>query len=123
MVRGRVAEAGHDHRVVRPAQRLVEAGGQPGLAAQRPGDPDRPGQVAGDRRGLRDHGEVGVAEDLVPATRDRLLRGRGQAERDVHDPFAPSRPGRPGQVEGAGPVVQQRGVVGRSTSARAALPS
>ena len=41
--------------------------------------PDRPGQVRGDRRRLRDHRERGVAEHLVPAARRGVGHGRDHA--------------------------------------------
>ena len=50
-----------------------------------------------------------MAEHLVPAAGDRLV-GRGRhAEEDVRDAVVPHL-ARPGEVEGAGPVVEERGV-------------
>ena len=114
VVRRRVPEAGHDEGVVRPAQRRPQPGGQPLLAADRPGDAQRAGQVAGDRRRLRDHREVRVSEDLVPAARDGLVPGGGEAEGHVEDAGARSPAGLPAarEVEAAGAVVQQGGVGG-----------
>ena len=101
-------------------------GPQPGGPAQRERQPDRPRQVRGDGRGLRDDVQVGVAEDLVPAAGDRLGRRRGQAEQHVaaRRPWAAAACGRADQVEGArtgsaaGP-----GRPGRRAAASAALPS
>ena len=100
-------------RVVGPVQRRTAAGRQRRLPTDRPGHPERAGQMTGDRRGLRDHPVLDVAEDLVPATGDRLVDAGGQATGDVQHPVGqPAAATRPAQVEPAGAVVQQRRVVG-----------
>ena len=90
----------------------------PGQAARdaelaRPVDRDRDAdgarQVGGDRRGLRDDGQLVMAEDLVPAAGDRLVDRGGDALHHVGNAVAAGLPG-PGEVEGAGAVVEQRGI-------------
>ena len=97
---------------------------QPGRPAQGQGQAHGPGQVRGDRRGLRDHVQPRMAEHLVPPARDRLLHRGHQAEQHVPD-TVPGRRRllRPGQVERARPVVQQRrvGEPQRGRDARVAL--
>ena len=78
-------------------------------AVDRERDADRAREVRRDRRGLRDDRELVVAEHLVAAARDRLVRGGGDAEQDVHDPVAAGLRGTR-EVEAARAVVQQRRV-------------
>ena len=98
-----VAERGHRHRVARPRA------GHPQLRrpadAQR--DAERAGQVRGDRRRLRDDGQLGPAEHLVPPAGDRLVRGRRHSEQHVTDWVDAGHLTGAGAVEPAGPVVQQ----------------
>jgi hypothetical protein len=94
-----MASAGHGGRD-------AQLGGPP----DRERDPDRPRQVRGDRGRLRDDGQVVVPEDLVPAARDRLVAGADQPEQDVPQRLRTGHLRGPGQVEGAGAVVQQRGI-------------
>ena len=101
-----VAEAGHGDGVDRPPRRQPEAGG----AADGERHAHRPRQVGGDRRGLRDDGQRGVAEDLVAAAGDRLVDRRQQAEEHVVDAVVARHLAGSGQVEAAGAVVQQRRV-------------
>ncbi len=101
-----VAEVADDHSVGGPGAGDAEPLGP--LDCE--GRPDRAWQVGGDRRGLRDHGKVGMAEDLMAAARDRLL-GRGDdAKQHVAQGLLSGHLPGPLQVEGAGAVVQQRGV-------------
>ena len=104
VVQGRVAEAGGHDRIRGPLRGPAEPGGP----VQGEGQAESAGQVRGDRRGLRDDVQQGMAEHLVAAARDGLVRRGDQAEQDVRDPV-PGRRGllAPGQVEGARAVVQQ----------------
>ena len=102
-----VTEAGHHHGVVGPRRAQAEAS----TASEREGQAEGSRQVGGDRRGLRDDVEGRVAEDLVPAARDRVVGARHQAEQHVGHGVDPHL-GRPGAVERARPIVQQ-GRVGR----------
>ena len=81
VVRGRVAEAAEDDRVIGPW------GLDTGVAAQIEGvgEADCPGQVGGDGGGLGDDVQPAVTEDLVPPAGHRVARRRGQAEQDVAD--------------------------------------
>ena len=108
-----IAEAADRDRVARPGR------GQPELARPlgRDRDPDRARQVAADGRGLRDHGQVGVTEDLVPATGDRLVGRTNEAQQDIADAVVAGHLLRAGEVEAAGSVVQQRRI-GRSQCGR-----
>ena len=77
--------------------------------SEREGQAERSRQVGGDGRGLRDDVEGRVAEDLVPTARDRVVGDGHQAQQHVGhrvDPYL----GRPGAVERARPIVQQRRV-------------
>ena len=105
VVERRVAERAHDDRVERPGALRRRAP----RALDREGDPHGARKVRGDRRRLRDDGEVGVAEDLVPPAGDRLLGGRRHAEEDVPDAVPPGLR-RPREVEAARPVVEERRV-------------
>ena len=100
-----VAERADDHRVERPGALDAELPG----ALDREGGPHGTRKVRGDGRGLRDHGEVRVAEDLVAPAGDRLVGRRGHAEEDVPHPVPPGLR-RPREVEPAGPVVEERRV-------------
>ncbi len=81
VVHRRVAEACDDQRVLRPrrlaAQRFRQSQGE--------AEPDRARQVRGDRRRLRDDVQPRVAEHLVPAARDRVGRGAGEAAQRLAD--------------------------------------
>ncbi len=110
----RVAEAGHHHGVLGPRGRHAD----PGCAMQREGEADRAGQVRGDRRGLGDDVQCRVAEDLVPASGDRLVARRGQPEQYVADRIDAGHLRGPGAVEAARAVVQQRGVGGSQAPSR-----
>ena len=103
-----VAERGQRYRVTRPPARHPQLG--------RPADAQRDaecaGQVRGDRRRLRDDGQLGPAEHLVPPAGDRLVRGRRHPEQDVTDRVDAGYLAGAGAVEPAGPVVQQRRVGG-----------
>ena len=114
VVRRGVTEARDHEGVVRPPQRRPEPGGQPLLPPDRPGHAERPGQVAGDGRGLRDDREIRVAEHLVPPARDRLVAGGREPERHVEDagPGWPAGLGAAREVEAAGAVVEEGGVGG-----------
>ena len=72
-------------------RRRPAAGGcaDPGGAADRERRADRPGQMRGDRRRLRDHGERLAAEHLVAAARARVVRRRDQAQQDVPNGILP----------------------------------
>ena len=72
---------------------------------------ERPRQVGGDRRGLRDDVEPGVPEHLVAAAGDRVAR-RGDQPRGARrrSRSSPATWPRAGGVEAAGAVVQQRRV-------------
>ena len=91
----------------RPARR--QATPSSGRALDRERDPDGARQVRGDRGGLRDDREVGVAEHLVAAARDRLVVGGRHAEQHVPD-AVPAGLRRPREVEAARAVVEQRRV-------------
>ncbi len=99
--------------------------GHPQLA--RAGDrechPQRPWQMGGDRRGLRNDVEIVAAEHLVPATGDRFLGGGHQAEQHVTQRVAALHLAGTRQEETTRPVVQQCRVGGRSAAATAALLS
>ncbi len=101
-----VAERGDRHRVARPRAGHPQLG-RPADAER---DAERARQVRGDRRRLRDDGQLGPAEHLVPPARDRLVGGRRHAEQDVPDRVYAGHLAGPGAVEPAGPVVQQRRV-------------
>ena len=105
MIQRGVAEAAHDDGVARPGALDAELPG----AVDRDGHPDRSRQVRGDRRGLRDHGQIVVAEHLVPAAGDRLVARGGDAEQHVRNAVAARLRG-PGEVEGSRAVVEQRRV-------------
>ena len=102
-----VAERGHRHRVAWPRARHSQL--RRPADAQR--DAERAGQVRGDRRRLRDDGQLGPAEHLVPPAGDRLVRGRRHPEQHVTDRVDAGYLAGAGAVEPAGPVVQQRRVV------------
>ena len=104
VVEGRVADAGHDDRIRGPRRGPAE----PGRPVQGEGQADGAGEVRGDRRGQRDDVQLPVAEHLVAAARDGLVRRGDQPEQDIPD-AVPGRAGllAPGQVEGARAVVQQ----------------
>ena len=76
------------------------------------GDAEGARELRRDRRGLRDHGEVGVAEDLVPTAGDRLVGGGKEALEDVLHAVVSGDLLGAGQVEPARAVVQQRRVIG-----------
>jgi hypothetical protein len=52
-----------------------------------------------------------VPEDLVTAARDRLVAGGDQPEQDVPERLGARYLRGTGQIEGAGAVVQQRGII------------
>ena len=101
-----VAEAGDHDGVLGPRGRDAD----PRRAVQREREADRPGQVRGDRRGLGDDVQGGVAEDLVPPAGDRLVAGGGQPEQHVADRVVAGDLAGPRAVEAARAVVQQRRV-------------
>ena len=104
VVEGRVAEAGGHDRVRGPSGGLAE----PGRPVQGEGQAEGAGQVRGDRRGLRDDVQLLVAEHLVAAAGDGLVHRGHQPEQDIADPVTRwAGLLAPGQVEGAGAVVQQ----------------
>jgi hypothetical protein len=103
-----VPEAAHHHRVGRPGPVDPE----PRAAAEGERQTDRAGQVRGDRRGLRHHGERDVAEHLVPPAGDRLVGGGDHAQQHVAHRVLPRQLRGALQVEAAGAVVQQRRVGG-----------
>ena len=65
-------------------QGLVDV--KPRGAIDRERHPDRARQVRRDRRRHREDGELLPPEHLVPSARDRLDRGRDDAEHDVAQP-------------------------------------
>ena len=105
VIERRVTEAADDDGVRRPG--TLDAELLRPLDRER--DPDRARQVRRDRRGLRDDRELVVAEDLVPAARDRLVAGRGDAAEDVGHAVPPGLR-RAREVERAGAVVEERRV-------------
>ncbi len=109
MVQRGIAEAADGQSVLGPAGGEAETP----RPADGEGDAHRAREVRCDRRGLRDHGEVGMAEHLVPPAGDRLVGRSEQAEQDVTDTVVTRHLLRPGEVEAARPVVQE-GRVGRS---------
>ena len=120
VVQGRVAQAGGHDRIRGPPGGQAE----PGRPVEGEGQPESAGQVRGDGRGLRDDMQLLMAEHLVAAAGDGLVRRRHQSQQDIQDPVA-GRRGllAPGQVERARPVVEQ-GRVGdpqRRGDARVAL--
>ena len=100
-----VAERAHDDRVLRPG------GGDAELprASIAKAIPTARGRCEAIVDGLREDGEVGVAEDLVTAARDRLLLGGRHPEEHVPDAVV-ARLRRPREVEAARAVVEQRRV-------------
>ena len=105
VVQRRVAEAAHDDRVGGP-RRLDSSWPRP---LDRERHSHRARQVRGDRRRLREDRQLLVAEDLVPAARDRLVDRGCHPEQDVLDPVAACLPG-PGEVEATRAVVEERRV-------------
>ncbi len=105
VVERRVSERADDHGVGRPGAR------DPELARplDRERDTHRAGEVRGNRRGLRDHGEVVMPEHLVAAAGDRLVGRGGHPEEDVPHPVPPCLP-RPREVEATRAVVEKRRV-------------
>ena len=113
MVHRGVTERAHHDRVVGQVGRrpgppgLGPGGGRQAVPAfGREGQADRPRQVRGDRRGLRDDRQLGAAEHLVPAAGDRLRGRRHQPEQHVPQPAAQgirrrARLAGPGEVERA----------------------
>ena len=106
VVERRVAERADDHRVRLPRARDAE----PDRAVDRERHPDSTRKLRGDGRRDREHGELLAAEDLVPPARDRLGRRGDDAEEDVAEAGDPCAVGAR-QVEGAGAVVEERGIV------------
>ena len=105
-----VAERADGDRVVGPPGRDV----QPLGARDRERHPDRARQVRGDGRGLRDHGQLGVAPHLVPPARGHV-RGAGEhAEQNCPHRLVQAAAGEQGagEEEAAGTVVQQGRVGG-----------
>ena len=98
-----VAEAAHRDGVVGPGRRDTE----PARPIDAERHPDGPWQVGGDRRGLRDHRQVGVAEDLVAAAGHGLLGGRDQAEQYVPARVVARHLHGPADVEPSCAIVQQ----------------
>ena len=84
--------------------------------------PHRARQVRCDRRGLRDHRQLVVAEHLVAAAGDRLVDRGGHALHHVGDAVPTGLP-RAGEIERAGAVVEKRGIRGsqRKSDRRVAL--
>jgi hypothetical protein len=80
---------------------------------EREAEPDRAGQVGGDRRRGRDDVQLWVTEHLVPPARDRLCRRRDHAAHDVAYRIHATdlRAHRAGAVERSGPVVKQSRVI------------
>ena len=107
VVERRVAEAADDDRVRRP--RALDAELLRALDRER--DAERAGEMRGDRRGLWDHSQLRVPEDLVPAAGDRFVVRGGDAAEDVGHAVAPVLRG-PREVEGAGAIVEERRVGG-----------
>ena len=107
VVERRIAEAADDDSVGGP--RAFDAELLRALDRER--DAEGAGEMRRDRRGLRDHRQLGVAEHLVPAARDRLGAGRGDAAQDVGHAVAP-RLRRTREIERAGAVVEERRVGG-----------
>ena len=106
VVQRRVAERAHDDRVGLPRARHA----QPSGAVDRDRHSHRARKLRGDRRRHREHGELLAPEDLVPPAGYRLDRGSDDAEHDVAHPvdFGLRRAC---EIEGPGPVVQERRVV------------
>ncbi len=102
-----VAEAADDDRVVGPGALDAELA----RPVDRDRHPHRAGQVRRDRRGLRDHGQLVVAEHLVAAARDRLVDRGGDALHHVGNAVAARLAGTR-EIEGSGAVVQQRRIGG-----------
>ena len=100
----RVAERADHHRVAGPRRIDTELG----RPVQRDSQADRARQVRRDRRGLWNHRQRSVAEDLVPAAGDRFVSSTEQALQNVADRCRPGYLRRPGLVETTRPVVQQR---------------
>ena len=98
-----VAEAAHDDRAGRPC----ELDAQLGSPAERERDPERPRQVGGDRRRLRDDRQVAVTDDLVPPAGDRLVDTAQHAEQHIRHRVPSDLRGASG-IEGAGAIVQER---------------
>ena len=107
VVQRRVAEAANHDRAVGPWALDAELA----CPVDRYRNPHRTRQVRGDRRGLRDHGQRVVAEHLVPPACDRLVDRGGDALHHVGD-AVPACLRRAGEVEGAGAVVEERGIRG-----------
>ena len=102
-----IAEAADDDRVVGPGALDAELA----RPVDRDRHPHRARQVRGDRRGLRDHGQLVVAEHLVAAAGDRLVDRGGHALHHVGD-AVPAGLARAGEIERAGAVVQKRRIGG-----------
>ncbi len=99
-----VAETAHHHGVRGPGRRHPELG----RPAQRERQSDRAWQVRGDGRGLRDDGQFGITENLVPPGGNRLV-GRGDdAQQHVAQRVLARHLQPAAHVETAGAVVQQR---------------
>ena len=107
-LRGRVVERGVAEAADGDGVRRPRRAPEPTGATDGERHADRPRQVRGDRRRLRDDGQVGVTEHLVPPAGDRLV-GRAPQARAARR-ATPSWPGtcwaRPGRTRRA--VVQQR---------------
>ena len=100
----RVTKARDDDGVPGPAR--GDADGDGSFVRKR--EPERTGQMRGDRGRLRNHRECGVAEHLVAATGDRIARGCNSTAQHVGDGRRPRHLLCTRGVEAAGPVVQQR---------------
>ena len=103
-----VAERAHGECVVRP----VECDAEPLAASDREGHAEGAREVRGDRRGLRDHGQVVMAEHLVAPAGDRLFGEGEDAGEHVAHRVVPRPLLRPGAVEAPRAVVQQGRVGG-----------
>ena len=107
-----VSKAAHGDGVARPGALHPEFPSP----VDRDSHSDRPRKVRGDGRRLWDHGQIVVAEHLVPAAGDRLVGRGGDTEHHVGHAVAADLTGA-GEVERAGSVVEQ-GRVGRAQGER-----
>ena len=103
-----VTEAAHGEGIDRPLRVDVQFVGRPDGES----DTEGPGQLRGDRRGLRDDRQVGVSEHLVAPAGDRLVGGGEETPEHVADTVMKRGLLCPGEVEGTRAVVQEGRIAG-----------
>ena len=103
MVRRSVAETAHRDGIGRPSTFEAKFAGP----VDGEGHTQRPRQMGRNRRRLRNHIQLAVAENLVSAPGHRFVRRRGDAEHHVTKRMLSGHLPRTLDIEGAGSIMQE----------------